>query len=178
VRLRNCRNQTPLDGLGVNGGLLLCFLLSSTAFAQSPLEPRISNLEPRTWLFAIGTNRGIEGDETLHFATLDAARVAETLREVGGLDASRQRLLGAVDANQARSELAAFASTLKAQAQPGDRLVLYVSSHADDEALHLTGTALPLAELVRFLKDAPVSVGLFILDACRSGAATLLQVEP
>ena len=128
-----------------------------------------------TWLFAVGTNRGIEGDETLRYAGTDAVRMSETLREVGGLDASRQKILTATEAGEVRQELAAFGKRLRAQSKPNDRLVLYVSSHADDEALHLSGTTLPLAELVRFLKDAPVSVGLLVLDACRSGAATRMK---
>jgi Caspase domain len=144
-------------------------------FALLALSLLAQSAHAETWLFALGTNRGIEGDETLRYAGTDAARVSEVLREVGGLEPSRQKVLTATDAAEARAELEAFGKRLKAQAKPDDRLVLYVSSHADDEALHLTGTTLPLAELYRFLKDAPVSVGLLVLDACRSGAATRLK---
>jgi hypothetical protein len=41
--------------------------------------------------------------------------------------------------------------------------------------LHLAGTELPLKELVEFLKQAPVQVGLLILDACQSGSVTRLK---
>jgi hypothetical protein len=56
-----------------------------------------------------------------------------------------------------------------------DRLLLYVSSHASDGALHLAGTELPMAELVDFVKGAPVKVGLLVVDACRSGVVTRLK---
>lgn len=123
----------------------------------------------------MGTNRGNEGDALLRYAGADAVRVSETLREVSGLEPSRQKVLTAADAAEVRQELAAFGRRLAAEAQGGDRLILFVSSHADDEALHLAGSTLPLAELYRFVKEAKVAVGLLVLDACRSGAATKLK---
>jgi hypothetical protein len=60
-----------------------------------------------------------------------------------------------------------------------DQLFVYVSSHADGGDLHLDGSRLSVSELNTFVQQAPVGVGFFILDSCRSGSATRLKgLEP
>lgn len=53
--------------------------------------------------------------------------------------------------------------------------LVYVSSYADGDSLHLSNSQLPVKELVRFLEEAPVGVAVMFIDSCRSGAATRVK---
>lgn len=121
----------------------------------------------------IGENRGLGDEEQLRFAESDARQVQQALIEVGGFEAGDVTLLAGATAEQVRAALASLQQRLGAE--PGDRLLLYVSSHAADGALHLAGTTLPLQVLVDYVKQAPVHVGLVIIDACQSGRVTQLK---
>lgn len=151
---------------GAGAALLAAWLWAAPALAQA---------QGRTWLLALGSNTGLEGDEALRFADADALRFAETMREVGGVAPERQVVVTGADAAKARAAMAEVGARLWASGERGDRLLVFVSSHADDQALHLSGTALPLGEVLRFLAQAKVEVGVLVLDACRSGAATRLK---
>src|SRR5262249_3307975 len=66
-------------------------------------------------------------------------------------------------------------SRLASEGSGDDVVLLYVSSHADDGALHLDGTRLPMAELFEGLKKLPVHLALLIVDSCRSGTLTRMK---
>jgi hypothetical protein len=82
-------------------------------------------------------------------------------------------LLRGATAATLRGALTALAARMGSG--PQERLVVYVSSHAGEGALHLAGTELPLQELVDYVKAAPVQVGLLVVDTCQSGAVTRLK---
>lgn len=130
---------------------------------------------PRRWALVVGENQGLPGEEQLRFAETDAQRMRKVLQEVGTVPSERLLTVLGTDAAELRDVLARFRARLAAEASPRDWLLLYVSSHAGDGNLHLRGTELPMRELVDFVKDAPVGVGLLILDSCRSGEATRLK---
>jgi Caspase domain len=124
----------------------------------------------RRFALVVGENRGLEREEQLRFAERDAAKMRDVLLDVGGFRPGDVTVLLGTDATGVRQAL----STLKA-AMDGtthERLVVYVSSHAGDGALHLAGSGLALDELVAFVKAAPVQVAMLIVDACQSGSVT------
>lgn len=127
---------------------------------------------PRRWAVVVGENRGMPGDEPLRFAGDDARRVRDALVEVGGARPEDVILLEHARADALRTALTQTRTTLASSAGPGDSLVVYVSSHADEQALHLDGTTLPLAEVVDFVKAAPVDIAVLVIDSCHSGAVT------
>lgn len=150
-------------GLGKAAGPL--FLLA--AFA--------AHAEPHRWALALGENRGLEEDPALKYAQDDARQVMAVFRDLGDVDPSRAVLVTGADANGARAALTALEQRLAIEATPEDVLLVYLSAHADEGALHLNGSRLPLAELVTFLERAPVGVAVLMVDSCRSGSLTRLK---
>ena len=124
----------------------------------------------RRLALVVGENRGLVSEETLRFAEQDAARMQSALVDVGGFAAEDVTVISGTTADGLRTALSELGERLKAA--PVERLLIYVSSHAGDGVLHLAGTELPLKEVVEFLKQAPVQVGVFVLDACQSGSVT------
>ncbi|WP_164011019.1 caspase family protein [Pyxidicoccus trucidator] len=149
-------------------------LLLAAVMASQPVAGEVEGA-PRRFALAVGNNRGTGADAPLRYAERDARSVLGVLMEVGGLRREDALLVLGTDADAARDALARFERHLKAQARPGDQLFVYVSSHADSGELHLSGTRLPLREVVRFIDSAPVSVALLVVDSCQSGEAARLK---
>jgi hypothetical protein len=146
--------------------LALLVALSCDAFAQAPV---------RHFALVAGENRGTGGEETLRYAEDDAQRVRDALVDVGGVAPSDVVLLKGLTAERLRTALGHLKATLSQHATPSDRIIIYLSAHAGDGTLHLDGSEVPLSELVDFLKQVPVEVGVLIVDACRSGSMTRLK---
>ncbi|WP_224241024.1 caspase family protein [Hyalangium gracile] len=130
---------------------------------------------PRRFAIAVGANQGIGRDTPLRYAERDARSVLSVLGEAGGVRPGDSLLLLGITANELLAELARFGERLRTQARPGDQLFVYVSSHAEADALHLSGTRLPMREVVRFVEQAPVGVALLVVDSCQSGQAARLK---
>ena len=158
LRRRETRRSKPFTAL-----LFATLLFASPALAQ------------RRFALIVGENQGNAGDATLRFAEDDAQRMRDVLVEVGQVAPGDATLLLGATASTLRHALEGLGATLRDAAQPGNRLTLYVSSHAGDGALHLAGSELPLGELVDFVKQAPVDVGVLIIDACRAGSMTRVK---
>ncbi len=137
--------------------------------AQVPPE------EGQRWALVVGENHGLSSEETLRFAESDARKMLLVLQEVGGVVPSRSVGVYGTDANRLRIALKALSARLASEATAKDRLIVYVSSHAGDGAIHLAGTEFPLSELADFVRAAPVAVALLVVDACRSGSLTRLK---
>ncbi len=132
-----------------------------------------SAAQARQLALVVGENRGSGPDEPLRFAQADALKVRDALVDVGGFTTAEVTVLEGASAERLRGALIAITAELRRE--PTERLVVYVSSHAGDGALHLAGSDFPMDELVSFMKQAPVHVGVLIVDACRSGAVTRLK---
>lgn len=146
-----------------DGAALLLCLLASTASAQQ-------------FALAVGENVGLPSDEPLRFATKDAARVLQTLVELGQVPAANATLLEHGTPDELRAALSQLEQ--RAQQSPGgraQRLTVYVSSHGSEQGLHLSGGELPMSELIAFARRAPADVVVVIVDACRSGAVTQVK---
>jgi hypothetical protein len=144
--------------------LLLCLLAAQAAYA-----------EPHRWALAVGENRGLNEDAPLRYAQSDARHVLQVLEEVGDVDPNHAMLLAGADAETVRAALKRLTERLDAEGTPDDVVLLYVSAHADDGALHLAGTRLLMGELFEALKVLPVKVAVLIVDSCRSGTLTRMK---
>ncbi|WPB72764.1 caspase family protein [Archangium violaceum] len=147
------------------GALLLALL------AASPVPDAV----PRRFAVVVGNNQGLGGDATLRYAERDARSVLTVLEEVGGVRREDSLLLLGADADTVRGELVRFEKRLQEQVRPGDQLFVYISSHAEGDALRFSGTRLPMREVTRFVEQAPVGVALLVVDACESGRAVRLK---
>ncbi|NVJ02254.1 caspase family protein [Myxococcus sp. AM009] len=156
--------------------MMLLSLLTAALLSQSPSEEAPP---PRRYALLIGANRGLASDEPLRFADADARRMFTLFRDAGGLLPEDAQVVLGADARQVKAALGTLRERMARDATPGDQLLVYVSSHADGESLHLSGTRLPVKELVAFMEASPVGVAVMFIDSCRSGAATRIKgLEP
>jgi hypothetical protein len=127
------------------------------------------------YALVFASNEGDPGEERLRFANDDARRVLEVLRELGGVAEQDAVLLLDTDAKTVERAISQLRARAPRDPNPEDRLFIYVSSHADEGFLHLSGTHLPLRELTKLTEEWPVGVAVLVVDSCRSGAATRLK---
>jgi len=147
-------------------------------FANILAAAATANAAPaRRLALVVGDNRGDAGDQPLRFAEADAARVARVLRELGGFAKEDVVELRTPDAAAVRLAMEALAARAADETRAGrpPLLLFYYSGHADQDALHLAGGHLALADLRRWLDAAPAAVRLAVLDSCRSGALTRVK---
>ncbi len=129
-----------------------------------PLAPAPSPGLPRIGLF-VGNNDAPAGRDTLAYAEADAERMRQVFLDLGGLAPEHAVLLRGASADQILDAIARLPAT-------GAMLVFYYSGHADDRALLLGHSELPLTELTAALDRAAPAFSLRLVDACRSGALT------
>jgi hypothetical protein len=123
-------------------------------------------------LVAVGNNLGNPDDAVLQFARADAERVASVFVELGGVDAARAVLVLDQPAEGVRRRVRELSQQSAELTRAGDDVVLmiYVSAHASQGVLHLSGTHLPVAELRALAERSAARVQVIIVDACDSGA--------
>jgi Caspase domain len=133
-------------------GLLCLLCLGSTAWAGK-------------LALIVGNNVGSGEDPRLRYAERDARRVAETLREVGGVAAADLVLLAGNDAGTVRRALA----RLVARTTPGTTFYFYYSGHAGVDGLHVRGETLAWEELRAFSDTGDRDLRIVLVDACHAG---------
>ena len=121
----------------------------------------------------VGNNTGNGDRPALHYAETDAAKFADVLTELGGVEPADLILLqgkdlAALDAalDKAKERIAAF------HTDPTSRVVVlfYFSGHSDGEALELGRDRLTFARLREWLATAGADVRVALVDSCKSGA--------
>jgi hypothetical protein len=144
---------------------VIAALLLALAAAPSPSPP----FEEGRVAVLIGSDTGDTREERLSYAEADAIRVRDLLVEIGGVDSERAALVLGGGADAARRALAeAVGRVLELKHRGTTSLVVYVSAHADEEALHLDGTHLPIAEIRTLLDGSGADLRVLVIDACRS----------
>ncbi len=131
--------------------------------------------EPHRFALAIGSNAGDLADEPLRFAEEDARAFLQTLKDVGGVRPGDAIALLGASTIALDAALAQLRARMAEAPGDNDQLFVYVSSHADEGELHLAGSRYPFRKLSDFIKQAPASVAVLIVDSCRSGALTRLK---
>lgn len=128
-----------------------------------------SGAEPRRVGVFVGSNAAPSGRTPLQHAITDAARLRDVFIDLGAMNAADATLLAAPSAEEILGVLK------KLDLSSEDVLVFYYSGHADDRALLLGRTELPMPDLRAALDALPAKLSLHLLDACRSGALTRLK---
>ena len=144
---------------------VLCLLVT----AAIPAAARDGRWE--RFAVVVGADRGATAGGTLRYAERDAAKVADLLREVGGIPAARIHLLTGTDADTVRNQLKEIEAEIAALNRDANTLLLFFySGHANAEALELGDSRLPMEEIKGFLKSSGAVVRVALVDACHSGA--------
>ncbi|MCK6511104.1 caspase family protein [Myxococcota bacterium] len=174
--------------LGVTRWILCGMLLWGIGFAYSlahsqPLTHRSSPtdgvLRPAVFAVLVGNNLGYPSDRPLRYAQSDTLRMAQTLREIGGIPKHRiQRLIG-LDPQTLIAALSQTDAAIRAfrQRHPNHptHLLFYYSGHADPHALHLGSQALAYPTLREILRRSSAHLRILILDTCQSGQMLRLK---
>lgn len=144
----------------------------AAALGVASAGPALAN--PGRYAVVIGDNQGERDEVELRYAELDARRVAELLRAVGGFFPENVTALTGVGGDDVRRALIALNARLR-QAPAGTMLFVFYSGHADAAALHLKGTTLSLTELRDLVAGSPADARVLVVDSCRSGALTRVK---
>lgn len=121
----------------------------------------------------VGNNQGGAANPALNYAEEDAAKLSQTLLELGGIDAADLYLLRSRSIEAVRSAFASASRRIAAwHLQPDTKIVLlfYFSGHSDGEVLELGSERLSFSELRRELTSTRADVRVAIVDSCKSGA--------
>ena len=141
------------------------WMLAVTAVGPPPTEARI--------VVAIGNNLGIGADEPLDYAEQDARRFRQLMIEIGGVARNRAYLVLGENAAGVRKVLYEVRGRLQELAnEPRATLIVFVSAHADQDALHLSGTTLAISELRALVQTSGADLKLTVIDACQTAATT------
>ena len=144
----------------------LCLLITVAAASLAAREARWER-----FAVVVGADRGATGGDALRYAERDASKMADLLREVGGIPAARIHLLNGVDADAVRARLAEIEAEIAALDRDTNTLLLFFySGHASAEALELGDSRLAMEEIKGFLKSSGAAVRVALVDACHSGA--------
>lgn len=150
-------------------GLLLIVLVTACALPARALPAK-------TWVVAIGNNRGAPDDVPLMYATRDAESLVEVLRQQGQVSSRRISLVLDEQADDARRTLQEINAEIRAQANgEPTALIVFYSGHADAGALKMKGTKFAMDELKTLVEGSPASMRLLVVDACRSGQVTRVK---
>jgi hypothetical protein len=145
--------------------------------------------EPNTiqrFYFAAAAFEGGPTRARLRYSQTDAERLGRVLRELGGTELSRQKLLVEPSPAEFQAGLSELAALMKTQKESSQNLgavqgasqksgvrqevIVYYSGHADEQGLLLRGGRLTWKELRQAVQELPADVRLSVLDACGSGA--------
>lgn len=122
----------------------------------------------------VGNNEGGEGTRALLYAHDDAKRLFDVFQRVGGVHGEDAMLLLDSRADDVLTALGELERRSRDAHARGERTVLffYYSGHAQDGALRLGSSKLPLESIKSRLAAGPADVRVAVFDACRSGAMT------
>lgn len=129
----------------------------------------------------VGSNAPGPGQERLAYAEDDAREVAAVLRDLGGYDRDRVRLVLAPTPAELLAAVAEVERAIAADVRAGRqvRLFFYYSGHAKASGLSLGPDELALETLRARLFATAASLTVVVLDACQSGAFSRVKgVEP
>jgi hypothetical protein len=137
------------------------------------LAATVAQAAPRRFALVVGSDRGDRSEVTLRYAADDAQRLAKVLTGIGGFHPEDVQVFTDVSASDV--ERALIELNARIRAQPEALLLVFFSGHGDADSLHLRGSRLPMATLRNLVTGSPAGARILIVDACRSGALTLLK---
>lgn len=131
------------------------------------------------------SDRGVGTDGPLLYADRDGERVAEVLRDLGGVEADHLWVVPDATVESLTRALGEVVLTSAALHAAGEQVELWVyyTGHAATDGLHLGGEVLAMSALKTAARVVPAEQRIFVVDACQSGTflrskgAALISVE-
>lgn len=163
--------------------LLICLVYSAVALVAvlatgSRAEAKTRSQALRRYALIIGSNTGGgEGRDKLRYAGDDAARVADVLKQIGGVTQVDLAMLTEPDLRGLDLAFDDLSKRVRDERQQGQRveLVVYYSGHADDNGILIGGGRYDYARLRQRIRAVPADVHIAIVDSCASGSFTRIK---
>jgi hypothetical protein len=120
----------------------------------------------------IGNNRGLQGENTLSFATRDASEVCNALVTIGNFDKDRVYLMLDQNVTAIVNTFREVTGRVKELKHLNNQVLLFVyySGHGSDGALHINGTKMDIAQLRDIFTSLDAELRIMVVDACQSGS--------
>ena len=143
-------------------------LAASVAWGQAPTGA------VHRFALLVGNNEGGDGTRALLYSRDDARRLHDVLLRLGGVKADDAMLLLEASADDVLTALGELERRSKDARARGERTAFffYYSGHAQDGALRLGSSKLPLESIKARLAQGAADMRVAVFDACRSGALT------
>ena len=164
--------------------LLICLVYSAVALVvvlatQSNAHAKTQNAPAlRRYALIVGSNTGGgTGRDKLRYAGHDAARVADVLKQIGGVNQPDLALLTEPDTRALDTAFDDLSKRVRDERQKGQRveLVVYYSGHADESGILIGGGRYDYARLRQRIRGVPADVHIAIVDSCASGSFTRIK---
>ena len=155
-------------------GMLLVAVMERSSHAKTPSNSAVL----RRYALVIGSNTGGGAKrEKLRYAGQDATKVADVLRQLGGVDGNDLALLSEPDVAALDLTIDTLSRRIRDQRQKGQRieLVVYYSGHADETGILLGGARYDYGKLRTRIRAMPADVHIAIVDSCASGSFTRIK---
>lgn len=155
-------------------GMLLVAVMERSANAKTPSSSPVL----RRYALVIGSNTGGGAKrEKLRYAGQDATKVADVLRQLGGVDTTDLSLLSEPDIAALDRSIDTLSSRIRDERKKGQRveLVVYYSGHADETGILLGGSRYDYGKLRQRIRAMPADVHIAIVDSCASGSFTRIK---
>jgi hypothetical protein len=150
--------------------LLLAAALPFPLMAAEPAQAG-ETLPVERYAVYVASNYGGQSLERLRYARSDARRLAETMREVGGIEDKNTVMLVDPTRDDVDDAFDAVSATIKRNEGRARRteFLFYYSGHSDEDALLLGDDRYEYGKLKASLSKIPSDVHVVMLDSCFSG---------
>lgn len=133
----------------------------------------------------LSSNRGMSGEEPLHYADQDARKVADLLHSLGGYAPGDVWVVPDAEVDEVFAALTRVTVRAQEVVTGGGNvsLMLFYAGHAGQDGLHLSGESLSLPDLKSAIRVVPADDRIVVLDACHAGSiarsrgASLVEVS-
>lgn len=152
-------------------------MMRSVTWVVLLLFSGIATAEIRRYALVIGANSGDRNEVVLRYAESDAQRMGHIFRTVGGFHPEDVLVLNDVSSTEAQRVLISLNERIRQNSTESveSLLLVFYSGHADADALHLSGSRLPMAVLRGLVSGSSATARVLVIDACRSGAVTRIK---
>jgi len=128
--------------------------------------------EVNRYALFIGSNQGGVKRSQLLYASKDAQRLQQTMKEIGGVSQSNSLLLIDPDNLEINKAIDSLSQQILKTKQNGSRseFLFYYSGHSDENGLLLGESSYNYSALKAAINQVPSDIHVVILDSCYSGS--------
>jgi hypothetical protein len=159
---------------------IVCSALVAVLASAPRSEAKPSPGQPslRRYAIIIGSNAGGGSSrDQLRYAIKDAGKIADVLRQLGGVTQLDLEMLSEPNTLAVDRAFDVLSKKVRDERKRGQRveLVVYYSGHADETGILLAGARYDYARLRQRIRAVPADVHIAIVDSCASGSFTRIK---